>query len=380
VKKRRIAVVASTFGVGGAEIVTGNVLRRLPRDRFEIRLFFLHDAGSVGRDLFAEGFEGAEHLCTHRRDVGGALRLARCFGSFRPGLLWSLDHMDAMWLGKAAALLARVPATVIASHSTGLMAANGVRRPSFGTRERVLVEFVTRLVAVSRTHARYLSGITGLGTARIAVIENGIDLDAWPVTTEARRSEARRLLSIGADEHVVSMVAALRPEKAHETLLDAVAMLNSAGRKLRVLLAGDGPRRGILRRHAQELGIADQVEFLGLRRDVARLLHASDVVVLPSHDVVETLPLSILEAMASGTPVVASSAGSVPDVVTDGETGLLIAPGSAHELAAALVATLDDGAAATRRAALARARVETYYSVNRTTAGYARLFDQVMAA
>jgi len=380
VEKRRIAVVASTFGVGGAEIVTGNVLRRLPRDRYDVRLYFLHDAGSVGRDLLAEGFEGAEHLCRGRRDPAGAFRLARCLSGFRPGLVWCLDHMDAMWMGRGAALASGVPATVIASHSTGLIDANGQMRPSFGWRERILVEFVTRVIAVSRTHAKYLAAVTGLPGHRITVIENGIDMGDWPEVTDERRREARAALGIDADESVTCMVAAMRPEKAHEVLLEAVAMLKGTGRRVRVLMAGDGARREALRQRAQQLGIADRVDFLGIRRDVARLLHASDVVVLPSRDVVETLPLSVLEAMASGIPVIASRAGSVPEVVIDGETGLLIAPGSAVELAGGIAATLDDPAAAERRTVFARRRVETYYSVDRTTVGYRRLFDEVMAA
>jgi glycosyltransferase involved in cell wall biosynthesis len=380
VEKRRIAVVASTFGVGGAEIVTGNVLRRLPRDRYEVRLFFLHEAGPIGNDLLAEGFEGAERLCRHRRDLAGALRLAGCFRSFRPGLLWCLDHVDAIWLGRGAALITGVPASVIASHSTGLIGSDGRFRPSFGPPERVLVEFVSRVIAVSQTHARYLGKVTGLSSARIPVIRNGIDLAVWPVVTADRRREARAALGIDTDEAVIAMVAAMRPEKAHEVLLHAVAVLKNGGRRVRVLLAGDGPLRTALEQCAEALGIKGCVEFMGIRRDVARLLHGSDMVVLPSHGVVETLPLSVLEAMASGVPVIASRVGSVPEVVINGETGMLIPPGSVLDLAQAIAVTLDDRAAANRRAELARQRVESYYSVEKTTAGYQSLFDEVMAA
>ncbi len=276
--------------------------------------------------------------------------------------------------------MAGTPASVIASHSTGLVGANGRARPSFGSRERVLVEFVTRVIAVSRTHARYLARVTGLPLERIEIIENGIDLGAWPAVTAETRRQARNHLGIGANDQVVAMIAGLRPEKAHEVLLEAVARLAEKRTQIGVLLAGDGPRRAALEEHAQRLGIAKRVEFLGVRRDVARLLHASDMVVLPSRDVVETLPLSVLEAMASGVPVIASRAGSVPEVVIDGETGLLVTPGSAGELSGAIAAVLDDPEAAARRAELARARVETYYSVDRTTAGYLELFDKLMKA
>jgi glycosyltransferase involved in cell wall biosynthesis len=380
VAKRRIAVVASTFGVGGAEIVTANVLRRLSRDRHEIRLHFLHEAGAVGRELLDGHFEGIERLCRRRRDVAGAWRLIQCFRSFRPHVMWSLDHMDAMWLGRSAALAAGVPAAVIASHSTGLVGANGSARPSFGRRERVLMEFATRIIAVTPSHARYLQSVTGLPKERVAVIENGIDLAQWPGVNPARRRDARDALGIDAAQPVVTMIAAMRPEKAHDVLLAAVAGLAGDGRPVRVLLAGDGPRRSELETIAEQRGIRDRVDFLGIRRDVARLLHASDVVVLPSRAVVETLPLSVLEAMACGAPVVASRVGSVPDVIEDGRTGRLVEPGDAGALARAIAATLDDGAGSARMADAARARVETRYSIERTTDGYERLFDEVMTA
>jgi glycosyltransferase involved in cell wall biosynthesis len=375
---RRIAVVASTFGVGGAETVTGNILRRLSRERYDVRLYFLHEAGVVGRDLFAEGFAGVERLCRRRRDILGGFRLAQCFRSFRPGLVWCLDHADAMWLGRGAALVTGVPAVVIASHSTGLIDARGRTRASFGWRERVLFEFATRLVAVSATHARYLRTVTGLSADRVETIENGIDLAHWPAVTPERRREARAALGLPAEDPVVVMVAGMRPEKAHDTLLRAVGLLKE--RRLRVLLAGDGPRRSALEDTAEALGIRDRVDFLGVRRDVARLLHAGDVVVLPSLAVVETLPLSLLEAMASGIPVVASRVGSVPELVIEGETGRLVAPGDAEELARAIAATLDDADGTRRRAALARRRVEERYAIERATARYERLFDELMTA
>lgn len=379
-EKRRIAVVASTFGVGGAEIVTGNVLRRLPRDRHDVRIYFLHQAGVIGRDLFAEGFEGVEYLCRCRRDPAGAIRLAQCLRSFRPGLVWSLDHKDAMWLGRVAAMAARVPAAVIASHSTGLIDGRGRMQPSFGRRERVLMEFVSRLVAVSETHAGYLCDVTGISRSRVAVIENGIDLSQWPQAGARERANARAALGIDPAEQVVVMVAAMRPEKAHDALLRAIAALKHGGRRVRALLAGDGPLRDALVRDAEALGIRDQLDFLGLRRDVARLLHASDLKVLPSRAAVETLPLSVLEAMACGIPVIASRVGSLPEIVIEGETGRMIGPGDADALAKAIVASLDEDGATRRMALAARRRVEAQYSIERTTERYQRLFDEVMIA
>jgi len=374
---RRIAVVASTFRVGGAEIVTANVLRRLSRERFETRLYFLHQAGQIGRELLTSGFGGVQQLCKVRRDPLAIARLATHLHRFSPDVVFCLDHADAMWFGRTAALFTPAGGVVIASHSTGLVGRNGRVRPSFGTRDRVLMEFTSRVVAVSRSHARYLREVAGLPRERIAVIENGIELDEWPEVTPERRRDARAALAIAPGDEVVAMVAAMRPEKAHEDLLRAVVLLKESGRRVRVLLAGDGERRGALERHAESLGVSDQVVFLGIRRDVARLLHACDVVVLPSRAVVETLPLSILEAMASGAPVVATRVGSVPDLVQDGITGLLIAPESPVELADAIAYTLEEPGRARERSRRARAVVAERHDIRRTVAGYEALFEQV---
>ena len=118
--------------------------------------------------------------------------------------------------------------------------------------------------------------------------------------------------------------------------------------------------------------------FLGERDDVPVLLALSDVLVLPSHDAVETLPLAILEAMAAGVPVVASAVGSVPDVIEDGVNGRLIAPADAHGLAGAVRDIMDDRAKSAQMAHNAGETVRTRYGVGRMVAGYQALFESLV--
>lgn len=376
----RIALVASTFDVGGAERVTAGVVERLPADRFEMRLYFLHGAGAVGRRLFEAGFRGGERFCKHARDPRAIVRLWGRFRAFRPQVVFCIDHHDAMLFGRLAGLLAGARASVVASHSTGLVGRDGGPRRSFRPGDHVMMEFTSRVVAVTATHARYLARREGIEARRIAVIENGIDVASWPAVTPQSRRDARRVLGLGDDEHVVAMIAAMRPEKAHDAFLDAVRTLASRGTHIRALLAGDGERRAALERRAESLGIADRVEFLGVRDDVARLLHASDVAVLPSRAVVETLPLCVLEAMSTGVPVVASRVGSLPEIVEDGVTGWLIPPADPVELARRLEHIIRDPEGARRTAAEARERVVGRYTIERTAERYMALFEEVAAA
>lgn len=352
--------------------MTAALASRLPRERYEVAWFFLREAGVVGRELLESGYPGVERLERHRLDPLTPLRLHRRLRAWRPDVVVCMDHHNAMLWGRVASLCARVPSRVAVSHSTGLF---GGRR-SFTTGDRWLMEFTDRVVALSGPHARYLRDVEGISPGRIRVINNGIDVDAYasaPAGGEGLRAE----LGIEDGDRVAIMVAALRPEKAHEALIDAAGRLVAAGRSLKFLVVGDGARRTALEAEVAARGLADAVIFLGTRSDVARLLHVSDVLVLPSHDVVETLPLAVLEAMAAGVPVVASRVGSVHELVEDGVTGRLIAPADSLELAAAIAYILDNPARAGAMAEAARTRVASRYSLERMARGYQEMFEEL---
>jgi glycosyltransferase involved in cell wall biosynthesis len=362
--------------VGGAERVTAGVLRRLPREGFDSRLYFIHEAGIVGRELIAEGFPGIERLANGRRDVGTLLRLVRLFRHDKPDVVYCLDHHDAMTFGRIAGLSCGAKGMIVASHATGLVG----RTHAFDRVDRMLMDFTSHVIAVSRPHARYLHQHEGLPASTLRVIENGIDPAGYPAVTLALRADARAALDLPADEPVVLMVAGMRPEKAHEALLAAVARLRDQGRRVTALLAGDGPRRGALETIAVSLGISGSVRFLGIRNDVARLLHAADVTVLPSHGVVETLPLAVLESMAVGIPVVASAVGSVGEIVVDGETGILIRPADSVALAGGIAYILDHPQEASAMGARGRELVCGRFTITRTAEDYEALFQELTAA
>jgi len=294
--------------------------------------------------------------------------------ALRPHVVLCLDHHDAMTMGRVAGLASGARALMVASHATALSGKGHL----FTIVDRWLMEFTRRVIAVSRTHAEHLRFCEGVERERIAVIENGVDIASWPLVSDDLRREARAALNVDPDEAVVLMVAGLRPEKAHDVLMTALALLRNEGRRVRVLLAGDGERREAIEATAVALGVRADVEFLGVRRDVARLLHASDVVVLPSST--EALPMALLEAMAAGTPVIASAVGSIPELVRDGETGFLIPAADGASLADRIRVILDDSERAARMRSHARDWVVGRYSIDATAARYQELFDEVMAA
>jgi glycosyltransferase involved in cell wall biosynthesis len=150
------------------------------------------------------------------------------------------------------------------------------------------------------------------------------------------------LASLGVPQHarVIGNVAALTGHKDHATLLEAMALVRARRPDARLVICGEGELRGALEARARSLGIADRVLFAGFRRDLDRLMPAFDVFCLSSH--LEGLGTSLLDAMALGLPVVATSAGGIPEAVEDGETGRLVAPRDARALADALTGALAD--------------------------------------
>jgi glycosyltransferase involved in cell wall biosynthesis len=175
----------------------------------------------------------------------------------------------------------------------------------------------------------------------------------------------------------VALVGTLRTVKGHDVLIDAAPAVLARHPGVRFDVIGGGPLLDTLRARASSRGVADAFTFFGHREDVRERLADADAVVLPSRS--EGLPNAILEAMAAGRPVVASAVGGVPDVVTDGVTGLLVPPEDPAALAAALTRLADDPALADRMGVAARRAAETDFSFERMVDACERLYVEELA-
>jgi glycosyltransferase involved in cell wall biosynthesis len=276
----------------------------------------------------------------------GAPALARLLRRERPAVFHA--HMSSpvacKW-GLAAAVAARVPAVL------GTVQVGGYEPPDRSAywQLRALSRGVDRYLAVSRGIADEL--VDGLGWPRqkVDVVYNAVDLAR--IDVEAPPG-LRAELGVGDGRPLVLMPARLDAQKGHRVLFEAIPRIPDAT----FLLAGEGPEREPLEAMAARLGIADRVRFLGRREDVPQLLAAADVFVLPS--LYEGSSLAVLEAMAAGIPIVSSAIGGTDELIEDGRSGLLVAPGDAAGLAAALRRVLGEPELQQGLAAGARERVE----------------------
>ena len=206
--------------------------------------------------------------------------------------------------------------------------------------------------------------------APIAVIPNGVDTGRYG-RDEAARTSVRRELDLPESASLVISVATFKEQKGHRFLVSAAARVIPDHDGTHLILAGDGDLRPAIQHAVEEQGIADRVHFLGDRRDVPRLLAASDVFVLPS--LWEGLPMSLLEAMASELPCIATDVSGVREVVADG-SGLMVPPANPDALESALRVVLDDQSEAAALGGRARRRVEDHYSAREQARDHVEIY------
>jgi L-malate glycosyltransferase len=248
------------------------------------------------------------------------------------------------------------------------------RRVSFPIRPRRLNRWKyalpDRIVAVSGRVAQVLVE-AGLDPARIATVHSAVDpqrLDVSPLP----RSD----LSLGENAPVLLNAGALVGHKDHHTLLAAMALIIERAPEARLVIAGEGPLRPMLEARIRELGLDHAVYLLGHRTDVPRLTRMADVYVSSSNS--EGLGTSVLEALVCGTPVAATAAGGVPEMVVDGETGLLAAIADPASLAEAVLRLLDDPIQAKEMARRGRKRALELFSVEQMVEGNLAVYRQLL--
>jgi glycosyltransferase involved in cell wall biosynthesis len=230
-----------------------------------------------------------------------------------------------------------------------------------------------RITAVCAFSAAGLSNSDGFRPARIEVIENGIDADRYEPSSN--QAQLKQQLGFDPARRYIITIARFHPVKDHRTLLRAFAEVFGRISDVDLLLAGDGPLRPELERLVAELGITNRVRFLGIRHDVPDLLKAADMFVLSS--VSEAASITLLEAMASGKPVVVTNVGGNPEIVREGVEGLLTPRGDANAMAMAMRRLLDDRDLAMGMGCRGAERVRAQYQLDRTIARYHQVYEEL---
>jgi glycosyltransferase involved in cell wall biosynthesis len=362
----RLVQAVYSLGIGGSETLAMQLAGALNRDgRYACSLYGVDHGGPLTEALAADGIP--YRVFSRKRGLDWRLlgQLARQFREDKVQLVHT-HHLGQLLLAGIAARLAGA-AVVHTEHEFYTL---GRRRHQQIL--RLLSLFAGTVTTVAAPVTEFLTQRVGIPMWKIKTIPNGVDVTRFQLARPINRSE----LGWNGGNIVVGCVARLDPGKGHAVLLDAFHRVLGRQPQARLLLIGDGGERSRLAAQAEALGVNGSVRFLGSRADVPRLLAACDVVTLAS--ICEGLPLSILEAMAAGKPVVATRVGCVPQVVQDGLTGLLVPPGDAAALAESLESLVRDEGTRRRLGMQACRLMQSGYSFARTLEQYEAVYETAM--
>ncbi len=372
--KLRVLQIVDGFRMGGAENKLWELIERLDKNRFESFVANVGPTGPLEERFKGLGVPMFQAQRRHRFDIMPVIKLRRIMRQHRIDIVQS----TLFWADVVAALAgkwAKVP--VILSWETVTHEGN----PYHGKVQRLLgyqmaARRMDKIVAVSHEIKQSLMKNRGLPEEKIEVIHYGVDLTKF--APQPPDPEFRRSLGVGDGEIAIGIVARLEPVKGHTVFVEAYHELAKAHPNTRVLFVGDGSERERLQAQVKSLGLEDRVRFLGIRRDVTRILNALDIFVLPSV-AGEGLPNVILEAMACAKSVVATIVGGTPEAVRDGENGLLAPPKDAHTLKEKLAILLNDPGKIRAMGQRSREIAEREFSLEMQISRFESLYETLYA-
>jgi glycosyltransferase involved in cell wall biosynthesis len=351
--------------VGGAQSYVAALLPTLVRD-FDVTVA-AYGPGPLREAAAASGvrFIPLRHVrrpISPLRDLAGLVELVRLLRRERPDILHASSSKAGV-LGRLAAVIAGVPIRIFTVHGWAFSAHSGTASRLYRWADRMMRPLTTVTICVSdRERARGLEAHT-CNPEATTVIPNAIDVPAAPRAGHDR------------ERPLIVTVGRLAPPKDFLTLLRGLALLPPGS--FEAVIVGEGPDRARLEAEIQTLGIADRVHLAGERRDVPELLAGANVFVLSSAS--EGMPVSVLESMAAGLPVVGSRVGGIPELVIDGETGLLVEPGNPDQLAAALARLLAEPELRRQLGDAGRERARTRFALDPFRRAHVELYSRELA-
>ena len=352
-RKLIIVHLVTSLEVGGAQ---HNMLLGLPKldpTRYKHILISIMDRMQMKQQFQQAGVEVHSLDLRKKTDVTAALRLRSLLNTIHPDILHTyLIHGNV--LGRIVGRLTGVP-TIIGSELTIGQAGR------IGRLATKLTNPLTDAVEVnSETGGKSVVANLGVPEEKIEVILPGLDLDAFGQTDQ--RAQTRNEIGVDDNEHLVLYVGRLRAVKGVEFGIRAVAKAIEQNPKMKLALAGEGDQRKQLEALSAELGIENNVKFLGARKDLPNVLSACDSVIMPS--LTEGFPRVAIEAMASSKPVIATSVGGVPEAIIDGQSGILVPSKNIEAMTDALISVSTNSELAERLGVAARQRTEQRFAAS----------------
>ncbi|MBI2483143.1 glycosyltransferase [Candidatus Uhrbacteria bacterium] len=357
----RVTFIGTSFAIGGAEQLQLELARRLPRDRFSVEVVAVVRGGPLEEEFRALGIPTTVIGKTTKWGWSTIEQLRAHLVAQQPDVVHTHLFGGDTW-GRVAAIRAGVRCIVSTEHNINVDEGIGKRFV-----KRVLARYTTRIVAVSDAVRVASMRRDGIPSRLLTVIPNGVDTEQFrPAPASAHATV--QLLTVGR----------LVPQKGHDVLMDAMAILRDELPHVVLDVVGDGPRRAALESHVRAYGLAERVRFLGMRRDLPDQYHRADIAVFPSRW--EGFGIAAAEAMSCGIPVIATRVDGLAEVVVPDVTGLLVPANDPVALAQAIRALAQDRARRLLLGAAGRRRVLECFDIRNVVRRYGEFYEAAARA
>ncbi len=353
-----VLYLVDSLEMGGLERVVCNLALGVDRKKYNVEVCCIVSGGVVAEELLQKGIN-VHVLCIQEYGKWKNIKKLAC-------LLKELDvdivHIHgtfAQKIGVIAALIAGVAVKIVHIHTTFY----NLNRKNVLI-DRLLRNFVDRIIYISESCLESFKRKGYKNGKKSVVIYNGVRIPVHSKEIEK------------GNNLIFAVVASLSRHKGHKYLLRAIHQTKDYDVRVKLWIIGDGPLKGELEKLAHELKIGEQVEFLGIREDVGHLLSEVDVFILPS--LREGLSLALIEAMAHGKAIIASNVGGIPELIEDGETGLLVEPANAEKLVEKICCLIHDCEMRETLGRQARIFYEQRFTLDRMKSKIDKLYEQCL--
>jgi len=357
----RVLNVIDSLGAGGAESLLNRFLKEARNNsQFSVDVCTLYPGGIFEFELVHAGLVALSANCAFKYDFTGILRLIKIIRKGKYDIVHVHLFPADLFVAIVSLFLPRNIKFIFSEHNVYN------RRRSiklYKVIDRFVYSRYCRIICVSEMVKYELDKYLPEVADKSIVIKNAVEVEDFEETRDK--------------EYDIIFVGRLERAKGVDVLLKAIQILEkNRSVALRVAIVGDGSQVGYLRRITQDLEIRSRVEFLGIRQDISQLMRNSKVFVLPSRW--EGLPMVILEAMANKVPIIATSVGGIPEIISDGVTGLLVKTDDPEELAEKVRMLLDDSSLRKRLSISAFEKVKSEYSIKEYCTNVLRLYEEVL--
>jgi len=375
-RKSKVAVmhIINAYALGGAEKLVFDIARRMDKTKFNV---FVCSIGAreddieqaVRHDLQSQGIKTLSlDKPPHKQRVHTVVKLAKILCDNKIDILHT--HCPSPdFYGKLSALIARIPLVFSTIHNTQGYSASV---------ERVLSRLTTKYVAISKTVAQYALQELKIPSQKIEIIYNAIDVRQFTETHNQSIIRKKKRTELGIPENIqmIMTIGRITRQKGHIYLIDAMKEVVKNFPNVCLCIVGDytcdPDVTNELKRKVKESGLKEKVIWTGVRTDIPELLASADIFVLPS--LWEGLPVTLLEAMASRIPVVATAVGSNPEIIRHGENGFLVPPANPSTLAKCILELLKDKKKAQLLAEEGYKTIQERFTIERMVKEYEKLY------